>query len=134
MLDVCTIVGCIACHSTVFPLQTVWDACNIVWRFAVLWHVNRNYEFGAVILFAELHVGVESITYNCHTVCRSLMFLELECLNTVLSTGTMARIWFLTEDWIMPPHTELGEPSLLSYWYKVSFPADKLTRPWRPYT
>jgi len=26
----------------------------------------------------------------------------------------------------------LGEPSLLSYWYKVSLPADKLTRSWRP--
>jgi len=43
MLDDCTLVGCIACHSTVFPLQTVWDACNKVWRYAVPWHSNRNW-------------------------------------------------------------------------------------------
>jgi hypothetical protein len=46
-------------------------------RFAVPWHGSRNCEFGSVMLFAELHVGVQSVTYNCHTVCRSLVFLEL---------------------------------------------------------
>ena len=27
----------------------------------------------------------------------------------------------------MPPHPELGETNLMSYWYTVPFPADKLT-------